>query len=100
MKAPDDDPADEKFAALLGDYDEALAQGHTPGPHNTPLDPDLRQRLADAQECLSLLESAWPRANPATVNGLSDTTVISRCAAAPVTIGRFEVRRELGRGGN
>jgi WD40 repeat protein len=89
MTPPGDDTSDDAFADLLGAYDDALAGGQTPAPLETPPDPDLRQRLADAQECLSLLETAWPRATPA-----------ARWATGPTRIGRFEVRRELGRGGN
>jgi WD40 repeat protein len=94
------DDYDDEFAALLGAYDDALAQGYTPAPRDTPLDPELRRRLADAQEFLSLLESEWPRVSPDTINQPADVTLVSNWATAPTKIGRFEVRRELGRGGN
>jgi WD40 repeat protein len=89
MIQPDEETHDDDFAALLAEYDDALAQGRTPAAAGRAVELTLRARLHEAQACLDLLESAWPRG--AATAGKAD--------ALPVRLGRFELRRELGRGG-
>jgi WD40 repeat protein/tRNA A-37 threonylcarbamoyl transferase component Bud32 len=92
MTAPDEPDRDDEFARLLAEYDEALAQGQTPPPaSDTP--GDLGQQLVGARACLDLLEYAWPRQRPAAGPGLSLVDGLQQ-------LGRFQLRRELGRGGH
>lgn len=86
------DPFDE----LLEQLDEGLRSGADPDQLIEQLtrgcDPQTRARLAEAQECLGLIERVWRRETPANAR-----------AAAPLeraTIGRFELLKELGRGGH
>ena len=69
----------ESFADELADCDEELAAGEAPAP------PDS-DRLARARKTLFKLEQLWPRGS-APVGEL------------PKTFGRFEIEKELGRGG-
>jgi serine/threonine protein kinase len=91
---------DEQFEELLANYDEALAQGATPVNSTSPKDAALRERLAEAQACLDLLESAFPRHPPSTLDARLGQTAFSTLYTQPLTIGRFDIRRELGRGGH
>jgi len=80
---------EDAFAALLAAYDTHLAASSQSAPDSVIL-PDapseLAGRILNARECLLRLERVWPRAQPC------DDVI-------PKTIGRFEVIRELGRGG-
>jgi WD40 repeat protein/serine/threonine protein kinase len=84
------DRREQDFADLLAVYDDALATGSSLGPevassfHDVPA--GLMERLETAKECLVLLESMWPR------SGLVES-------APAKEIGRFQIVRELGRGG-
>jgi predicted Ser/Thr protein kinase len=97
MTCPDNDPRDDVFTALLAEYDEALAQGSPPVTQRAVNDGTLRLRLDEAQSCLDFLESAWPR-SPST-SGLASALPTFQ-PYWPTTIGRFELQRELGRGGH
>ena len=85
----DFDP-DESFAELLAQYDAILASGHPDGIEETTPDagPDqeIRQRVDQAKDCLRFLEKVWPR---------SQADVIK----PPRSVGRFQIIKELGRGG-
>jgi WD40 repeat protein len=94
MNPTDADRGDELFSSLLAAYDEALAQGNA-SESSTPAPPDLSPRLQRAQEFLARLEREWPRAAPVAAQS-------APYSAAPENakqFGRFEIRRELGRGG-
>ena len=85
------DEDDDRLAALLVEFEARLAAGDpsTVGPTDLPLlqaDETIRQRLSDAQDCVRLLEEIWPHERP-----LGDEV--------PRAIGRFQIVRELGRGG-
>jgi WD40 repeat protein len=97
MMRPDDDRREEEFAALLGAYDEALAQGRTPSPVQTTTDEALRRRLAEAADCLDLLEAVWPRDGGAAAE---QAALAPFASALPTQLGRFQLKRELGRGGH
>ena len=93
MNPEDADRGDELFSSLLAAYDEALAEGSTSEP-SVSLPPDLSPRLQRAQEFLARLEREWPRAAP----------VAAESTPFPSTspgekFGRFQIRKELGRGG-
>ncbi len=84
---PDEPTTDERLASLLAACDEALATGALPTlDMSQPLPADLQTRLERDLGCLQLLEQFWPRSPAAPVAG-------------PATLGRFVIRRELGRGG-
>jgi WD40 repeat protein len=86
-----DDPAsqDEQFATHLAAWDEALAEGRTPQDSAAGAPAELQERLERAQAGVELLRRLWP-ARPAAGGAGPDL---------PARFGRFEVRRELGRGG-
>src|SRR5436190_1135896 len=88
MKA--DELDDDPFASLLADYEAELAAGL--GGNSTArfahlADTQLAVRLVNAGQCLELLNAVWPRAD---ADG--NETV-------PESVGRFQIVRELGRGG-
>jgi WD40 repeat protein len=89
---------DEQFASKLAACDEELASG-VPGSRNSVENtaPELQPRLDRALACLRLLGQIWPappRA-PSSPNRLQE-----RSSPEPLrNLGRFEIRRELGRGG-
>src|SRR5262245_52233480 len=101
-------PDDDLFTSLLAEYDAALAEGRDrPASDADAGSPDLES----AKECLDLLEAVWPRAAnsdsatrratclpgsqaDATTNHGDDTWFDQ-----PRLLGRFEIVRELGRGG-
>jgi tetratricopeptide (TPR) repeat protein len=81
---------------LLAAFDEALKAGDA---NNTPpdaLSSDDRAELERAQACLRLLEDVFPRSSVTLRNGKDVATTVS---AIPDFLGRFEICRELGRGG-
>jgi WD40 repeat protein len=90
----------DDFDALLAEYDERLARGATFAPPVMPADPALRDRFNEARACVDLLESAFPRNRPTTLDRSVQATTLTSLFSAPSTIGRFVVRRELGRGGH
>lgn len=91
---------DDLFDRLLADYDEALAHGTPPGPPVEAENAELRERLAEARACIDLLEANFPRHPGSTLDGSLIATAISPLFPPPTTIGRFVIRRELGRGGH
>jgi hypothetical protein len=87
-------PSDEQFVALLVAFDEALAQGTTPGTIATETPEELQLRLDRGVHCLNLLGQLWPArpAEPVAFPSLLPDQPLSQ-------LGRFQIRRELGRGG-
>lgn len=92
----------DDLAAQLAAFDDALRQGTPPGgDHDLPAgaSPVSQSQWQRAQACLRLLEDAWPRKQAAS----SARGHTGGALALPVppgrTLGRFEIRRELGRGG-
>jgi len=76
--------ADEQFAELMAAFDEALAAGRAEDfLARTPPPPHLAVRLQRAQDCLRRLSATWSE----------------RAENPPVRVGRFQIERELGRGG-
>jgi WD40 repeat protein/serine/threonine protein kinase len=95
----------DRLAALLAEYDEALTRGGAaPADEATvDLDPQAAARLRRAQACVSLLRDYWPRGaiEPQTdsrSHGLSGW-LAPDFSSGPVVFGRFQILRELGRGG-
>src|SRR4051794_23966344 len=99
---PDDaDLREDDFTALLAAYDEALAAGlpFTPGPE-TPSSGDLLAQLDRVRGCLHRLEQKWPRsARPRDLPTPSLAGSLPPPADGAGRFGRFQVVRELGRGG-
>jgi serine/threonine protein kinase len=91
MQADDPARADERVGDLLQAYDEALALGKAPGNDlDLSLPEEVRQRLQRLQGTLDRLAQ---RRRPVPL-------MESAVALADGKLGRFEVRRELGRGGH
>ncbi len=97
-------PGDEDFSRLLAACDEALAAGDAaPTVHQLAAPPELSPRLERACACLLRLERA--RLRDALALASANTPLPSDCLTVEVTpppvkaLGRFVVRRELGRGG-
>jgi serine/threonine protein kinase len=96
--------SDRVLTELLAEYDEHLATGEAPSPlcdHGADLQPDVCERLRDAQACLNFIESVR---SDLSASGLLGNEPSSGTNGAgefelPVTIGRFRILRELGRGG-
>jgi eukaryotic-like serine/threonine-protein kinase len=103
---PTDRNADEDaLAQLLAEYDEALA-GDTPAavPDSLTIDGDaeLMAQCQRAQQCLELLDRVRRRWSPPGVSASTAGGNTARPTPEPsrvVTIGRFQIERELGRGG-
>lgn len=89
----------DHFESLLALYDQALFDqalaSDTAGEAGSTqsLDQPLEPRLARAQQCLRLLYGRWPGARA------SDAASDPMEPGHSLTFGRFQVERELGRGG-
>jgi WD40 repeat protein/serine/threonine protein kinase len=96
---PDADPAEEAFANLLADWHEHYSSGKSTAAAQaadaTPAEGSLHTRLKKAQGCLKLLNQVWPR--PAGTAASSAHRADGRTYAR---FGRYEIVRELGRGGH
>src|SRR5262249_53404328 len=92
VSADEATPPEERDAAWLAAYDQALAEGASPADPPPPALPSQLQRNA---AFLQLLEQVWPRHTP-TAPG-SDR--VAPAPGLPAELGRFQIRRELGRGG-
>src|SRR5262245_31810688 len=88
MDRPETDAADAECLEQLVVFDPALASDRLP-PLQPPLDPELAQRLQDAQTLLIRVGRLWP---PDRSEGTPGT-------AAPASLGRFRLLRVLGKGG-
>ncbi len=91
-----DDPEDQ-IAAQAEVFDEALISGEVPdSDHSLPEGPDALAAYMAARASLQLLERVWPRSeyrvSSSTESGRGDTPV-------DAAFGRFQIVRELGRGG-
>ncbi len=103
MNADEPTPEDERCALLLAACHEAERVGETPSHLSDPGVPcELRPRLERDLACVRLLDRAWPRraiAGGADTPSCSDSKSGPSASQVPSTIGRFRIRRELGRGG-
>jgi len=100
--SPDEsEDADEQLLSALAAWDEALAAGASPTDAlEAVVPPALRLRLAGDVACLERLQHLRRRPASAidTPRELSEVaTLVS--TSPPRSLGRFQIRRELGRGG-
>jgi WD40 repeat protein len=94
MNADEGTGPDEEFSALLAAWDEALAAGACPPPPDpAESTPELPGRLERGLECLQRLHH-WRRLRRAAGPGTDGER-----APPWAALGRFQLRRELGRGG-
>jgi tetratricopeptide (TPR) repeat protein len=98
--------SDDRFTALLGGWDEALAKGELPPATLGVIEPDLADRLSRGRRCVELLARLRPgrralalQETPAGGDTARSGGASHLSALLPTTLGRFEIRRELGRGG-
>jgi WD40 repeat protein/serine/threonine protein kinase len=94
--------SEEEFALCLATYAEALASGNVdPSTASLPSDPDLRARLQHAQNVVKLLDEhrrIKVDAEPRTLSHHPGRFSYD-LATGTGQLGRFELIRELGRGG-
>ena len=94
---------DEEFLDRLVAYDEALTAGGPPPPPDATTPPELAERLRRAQACVLRLRrdrrQADPPAPPHASPFLSAEGLAFDAAGGLTRLGRFEIVRELGRGG-
>lgn len=96
--------SDDDFASELEAYDEAIAEGKILGeePPASKVRVVDSSRMDRALECLFFLEKVWPRSDGATLLGPiphDDAPLEHSLPELPRRFGRFEIRRQLGRGG-
>ena len=94
-------PPEEEFSLWLAACDERLAAGNTVGSADELGAPAaLRERLERETAWCQMVRRMWPQAThqdlDQTASGLSDPP--STAGPAPAGLGRFAIRRELGRG--
>lgn len=90
MTQLDHDP-EEQYSQLLSDYEESVfsGQGVPRGESLSPTNAEVARRLKRTKRCLELLGQAWPK------NGAERP----QPGLPGDKIARFEIVRELGRGG-
>jgi serine/threonine protein kinase len=91
---------DDRFDELLLEIDRELASGKVDVETPPVDDPELARRLSEASSCLQLLEATFPRHPAWKVNCVANDSGSDSLYKNPITIGRFVVIRELGRGGH
>jgi serine/threonine protein kinase/tetratricopeptide (TPR) repeat protein len=92
---------DDEFADRLAALDDAIADGDSAGnSSDSTLPPELQQRLQRGFVALQRLRQTRPTPRPSTLHFQDGATLGGASAGPlPLTLGRFEVLRELGRGG-
>src|SRR5262249_5971955 len=89
MNPEEPEPLEDELASRLAARDEALEAGRPVEPFGEHAPPGaLQRRLERDLACVQLLRQMWPGPGAA-----------GDAPAAPTCLGRFEIRRELGRGG-
>lgn len=93
MRPADHDPEDW-FVDRLAAFDAALLEGS-----DVEADAGGDAELREALECLRALESAWPRRERTLLHTRTPTDTLADAPPPQQRLGRFELVRELGRGG-
>ena len=103
MIPEDSTKTEEQFDLLLAAADDALAMGNADLPSCLATAPsELRLRLERELAWCQQVRQLWPRAGNSTKLHHLSTVRISTASAGnlrPTHVGRFEILRELGRGG-
>src|SRR5262249_28447937 len=104
MNLDDPTPLEAQCASLLAAYHEALLAGGTDASVTGPdIPPDLRLRLERDLACVHMLDQAGSArralAKAADARSRAQVNSGTNDNELPATIGRFQIRRELGRGG-
>jgi WD40 repeat protein len=94
---------EEPLASLLVAWDEALASGVSCSPSRQgDISPEQHRELERDVACLRLLRQVWPLRSPSSSSPTSSADRAPEAAGSPgllgSQLGRFEIRRELGRG--
>jgi WD40 repeat protein len=98
MSPTERDTPEDQLADLLAAYDEALFRGsESEGARS--IEPDSLDRLREDEQLVALLERVWPRRVTASATGEASTSGATGERACPPQLGRFQIVRELGRGG-
>jgi len=91
------DDAEDQIAAQAEVFDEALVTGQVPdSDHALPEDPEALVAYMAARASLQLLERVWPRGES---SGFPSSESSRGDAPVGAAFGRFQIVRELGRGG-
>ncbi len=108
MKDDEQTAPEDPLVSSLTAYHESRAKGSTEiRPSDAPAegDPEFAEQLLRAQACVRLLDRRWSGANRIGDTGEIVSPLLSASAgvlspgdSAPARIGRFQIRRELGRG--
>jgi tetratricopeptide (TPR) repeat protein len=87
---------EESFTSWLAACDEMLATGLKPSTlEDVGLQPELQHRLRRGVACLERLQELWP----ARAGDVFPESELAADAPLLTRLGKFELRRELGRGG-
>jgi tetratricopeptide (TPR) repeat protein len=100
-ETPESLATEEEFSLWLAACDEQLAAGDPAGSlEELGAPPPLRERLERDTAWCRLVRQMWPQAigSDLDATGLAPDDESSTPARAPAGPGRFEIRRELGRG--
>lgn len=92
---------EDRFVEALAEYDEALRAGRAPLVAER-LSNEFGDDAKQARAILELLEQVWPRAQSTSTprdGPEPPTQAAPQAAPDPNRLGRFDIRRELGRGG-
>ncbi|MFL5329090.1 MAG: serine/threonine-protein kinase [Gemmataceae bacterium] len=92
MPTDDADPMDQNLADLLAAVDQGLVNDSPGGSAEADLSPEQLKLFNEARETMVRLERQWPRSHPAQMNTLP--------SLHSGRIGKYQLKRELGRGGN
>ncbi len=108
MKDDEQTAPEDPLVSSLTAYHESRAKGSTEiRPSDAPAEgePEFAEQLLRAQACIRLLDRRWSGPNRTGDTGefaspllSASSGILSPGDSAPARIGRFQIRRELGRG--
>jgi WD40 repeat protein len=100
MTAHDALTPEDQFHLWLAACDEALVAGDMALPPQPALPPEEQSRRDEGLAWCRLVRQLWPRANCSTFSAATTPGAAAPAAGLSLTrLGRFEIQRELGRGG-
>src|SRR5579871_5006046 len=92
------EPLEDDFTSLMAAFDDALAEGSPPSPEAANVPAEMKQRVERDLECLHLLNQLRLR-HAAPAGGASAGPQESGADLQGKSLGRFQIHRQLGRGG-